>query len=92
MKLRNSDILKTLNLRCLKEDGASERSSTRRQSSGKSWEGELGEDFDVFLAHIRTILVKEKARMNLLQEFEENITNRNALTPLPGYRSESFHC
>jgi hypothetical protein len=73
MKLRNSDILKTLNLRALKEAGASE---TEQHEAAELWEeleGELGEDFDVFLAHIRTILVKEKARMNLLQEFEENI-------------------
>ena len=73
MKLRNSDILKTLNLRCLKEDGASEEEQHEAAELWEELEGELGEDFDVFLAHIRTILVKEKARMNLLQEFEENI-------------------
>ena len=38
-------------------------------------EGELGEDFDQFLSYIRTILVKEKARNNLLKEFEDNIYN-----------------
>jgi len=33
----------------------------------------LGDDFDRFLNHLRTILVKEKARLNLLQEFEDKI-------------------
>ena len=40
---------------------------------GAGIEGELGEDFDVFLSQIRTVLVKEKARLSLLQEFEDNI-------------------
>lgn len=73
MKLRNSDILKTLNLRVLKENGGSEAEQHEAAELWEELEGELGEEFDVFLAHIRTILVKEKARMNLLQEFEENI-------------------
>ncbi len=36
-------------------------------------EGELGDDFDRFLSHVRTILVKDKARLNLLQEYEDKI-------------------
>ena len=42
----------------------------------KMWEGaesDLGENFDRFLSHIRTILVKDKARLNLLQEYEDKI-------------------
>lgn len=67
--LRNSDILKSMNLGAL-EDPAD------RPRYAKLWEeaeGELGDDFDRFLNHIRTILVKEKARLNLLQEFEDRI-------------------
>jgi hypothetical protein len=48
----------------------------RRRASTWLWEeaeGELGDDFDRFLNHLRTILVKEKARLNLLQEFEDKI-------------------
>jgi len=69
--LRNSDILKSMNL------GALENQSDKLKYA-KLWEkaeGELGEDFDRFLSHIRTILVKEKARLNLLQEFEDKIYN-----------------
>lgn len=71
IKLRNSDILKAHNLK--------ETSSERKQKEyAKFWEkleGELGENFDQFLSYIRTILVKEKARHNLLKEFEDNIYN-----------------
>ncbi len=69
--LRNSDILKSMNL------GALDKPADRDKYA-KLWEGaegELGEDFDRFLNHLRTILVKEKARLNLLQEFENKIYN-----------------
>lgn len=69
--LRNSDILKSMNL------GAVE-SKPDKLKYAKLWEeaeGELGDDFDRFLNHIRTILVKEKARLSLLQEFEDKIYN-----------------
>jgi uncharacterized protein with ParB-like and HNH nuclease domain len=71
IKLRNSDILKAQNLK--------EVSTPEKQIDyAKYWEeleGELGEDFDLFLSYIRTILVKEKARHNLLKEYEDNIYN-----------------
>ena len=68
VKLRNSDILKAQNLQHV-PDGD-------RIKYGIKWEeleSELGDDFDRFLSFIRTIVVKEKARLNLLQEFEEKI-------------------
>lgn len=67
--LRNSDILKSINL------GEIELESEKKKFA-ELWENaesELGDDFDRFLNHIRTILVKEKARLNLLQEFESKI-------------------
>lgn len=71
IKLRSSDILKARNL--------SEVLDLEKQDKyAKFWEdieGELEEDFDQFLSYIRTILVKEKARHNLLKEFEDNIYN-----------------
>ena len=73
MILRNSDILKTMNLRALREQGASPQEQRQAAEAWEEIEGELGEDFDVFLAHVRTVLVKEKARLGLLQEFEDNI-------------------
>lgn len=69
--LRNSDILKSTNLGALE----SEKDKTRFAELWEEAEGELGDDFDRFLNHIRTILVKEKARLNLLQEFETKIYN-----------------
>lgn len=69
IKLRNSDILKAQNLKEVSNE-------TKQTQYAKFWEeleGELGEDFDLFLSYIRTILVKEKARHNLLKEFEDNI-------------------
>jgi hypothetical protein len=76
MKLRNSDILKTLNLRALKEAKAPEHSQRQAAQMWEEMEGSLGDDFDTFLAHLRTVLVKEKARLSLLQEFEQNIYER----------------
>lgn len=67
--LRNSDILKSINLGELELD-------SDKIKYAKLWEeaeGELGEDFDRFLNHVRTVLVQEKARLNLLQEFEDKI-------------------
>jgi uncharacterized protein with ParB-like and HNH nuclease domain len=69
IKLRNSDILKAMNLREVGDD-------TKRNIYAKKWESienYFEEDFDVFLSHLRTILVKDKARLNLLDEFEKNI-------------------
>lgn len=71
IKLRSSDILKARNLSVVNDQD-------RRTQYAILWEeleGELGEDFDQFLSYIRTILVKEKARNNLLKEFEDNIYN-----------------
>ncbi|WP_283643282.1 DUF262 domain-containing protein [Croceibacter atlanticus] len=69
IKLRNSDILKAHNLKEVS-------TPTKQAEYARFWEeleGELGEDFDQFLSYIRTILVKEKARYNLLKEFEDSI-------------------
>ncbi len=71
VKLRNSDILKAENL------GKISNASTRMDFA-KKWEEietYFGEDFDAFLSYIRTILVKQKATVGLLKEFEENIYN-----------------
>ncbi len=67
--LRNSDLLKSMNL------GALEREEEKRKYA-EMWEeaeSELGDDFEPFLNHVRTILVRDKARSNLLQEFEDRI-------------------
>ena len=69
--LRNSDILKSINLGALDKNNPGDKIKY-----AKMWEeaeGELGDEFDRFLNHIRTILVKEKTRLSLLREFEDNI-------------------
>lgn len=67
--LRNSDILKSLNLDVV----TSEKDKAKYALLWEETENALGDEFDRFLGHIRTILVKEKARAGLLQEFEEKI-------------------
>ncbi len=69
--LRNSDILKSMNLGALDQDQGKDK--IRYAKLWEDAEGALGEDFDRFLNYLRTILVKEKARLNLLQEFEDKI-------------------
>ena len=71
IKLRNSDILKADNLGKIKDN-------TKRLECAKKWEDTesyFAEDFDAFLSHLRTILVKQKAAVSLLKEFEDNIYN-----------------
>lgn len=66
VKLSNSDILKAENLK--------ELSATDRTFWATRWEEMetyFGEDFDKFLSHIRTILVKKKQTTTLLKEFDE---------------------
>lgn len=75
IKLRSSDILKAQNLKEVSD-------AEKQKEYAEFWEeleGELGEDFDLFLSYIRTILVKEKARYDLLKEFEENIYKKSLL-------------
>lgn len=67
--LRNSDILKSHNLGALKDDSEKVRYALLWEQA----ENDLGDNFDRFLNYLRTILVKEKARLNLLQEFEQKI-------------------
>ncbi|MCJ7728521.1 MAG: DUF262 domain-containing HNH endonuclease family protein [Sedimentisphaerales bacterium] len=71
IKLRNSDILKAENLSKVKD--VADR--TRYAKKWESIEEYFGEDFDNYLSHLRTILVKRKAGYNLLKEYEENIYN-----------------
>jgi uncharacterized protein with ParB-like and HNH nuclease domain len=67
--LRNSDILKSLNLGELD----SEKDKAKYAQLWEDAENSLGDDFDRFLNYVRTLPVKEKARLNVLQEFEDKI-------------------
>ena len=66
VKLSSSDILKAENL---KELSAADRTSWAAR--WEEMETYFGEDFDKFLSHIRTILVKKKQTTTLLKEFDE---------------------
>lgn len=66
VKLSSSDILKAENL---KELSAADRTSWATR--WEEMETYFGEDFDKYLSHIRTILVKKKQTTTLLKEFDE---------------------
>lgn len=67
--LTNADILKSQNIGALERD----RDAQKYAKIWEEIEGKHGENFDRFLQFIRTIMVKEKARMSLLDEFNEKI-------------------
>lgn len=72
--LTNADILKSLNIGEIAD-------KNERNNHAKKWEtveGDL-EDFDRFLSFVRTLLIKEKARLSLLDEFEDNIYKKGLL-------------
>ncbi len=72
--LTNADILKSINV------GIIEKSNQEKYA--QIWEiieSDLGGDFDRFLSFIRTIYVKEKAILSLLDEFNENIYKKGKL-------------
>lgn len=73
--LTSADIIKSSNIGKIKD-----RNEAKKYAAiWEEIEGKYGEDFDRFLAFIRTILVKEKARANLLEEFEKNIYKKGKL-------------
>lgn len=71
--LTNADILKSLNLGAV----SNEKEATKFAEEWEELEGDLGnDDFNRLLSFIRTIYVKEKARENIVKEFEEKIYNQ----------------
>lgn len=73
--LTTADILKSLNLDKIPDE-------TQRNEYAKKWEEleqKYGDRFDRFLNFIRTIKLKEKARKNLLEEFEEKIYKKDIM-------------
>jgi uncharacterized protein with ParB-like and HNH nuclease domain len=70
MPLTNSDILKAQNLGALANNAESEKYAIFWEET----EGDFGRDeFERLLSFIRTILVKDKARDNILKEFKEKV-------------------
>lgn len=75
LPLTSSDILKSINIGKI----TNQYESRQYAQDWESMEGELDEEFDRFLSFIRHTLVKDKARSNLLDEFEEKIYNKELL-------------
>lgn len=83
--LTTADILKSLNLE--------ETPNSKKEEFAKFWEEleeSYGEKFDRFLNFIRTILIKEKARANLLEEFEQNIYKKEKCILNPGLETMEY--
>lgn len=79
LPLSQSDILKAWNLGLLQTDLDKKRYSQFWEDT----ENEFGENFDRFLSHIRTLLLKDKARLGLLKEFEKRIYGNDNPTGKP---------
>jgi uncharacterized protein with ParB-like and HNH nuclease domain len=75
LKLRTSDILKAQNLGAL---GNNQKDVKYYSEEWEKIENDI-DNFDEFLSHIRTIILKDKARLNLLDEFDKNIYQQNKL-------------
>lgn len=73
--LTASDILKSINIGALKE----EKEIKKYSKTWEELESKYGQYFERFLEFIRAILVKRKARANLLDEYEANIYNSGKL-------------
>jgi len=70
--------LKSINIGAIEKTG----NMSQAEEYARKWESiqnDLGDDFDRFLGFIRTILLKEKARKSLLEEFEEKIYKTSKL-------------
>lgn len=75
LKLSSSDILKSSNLEKVSD-------TKKIDDYARQWEEmqeNLGDDIDRFLMYIRTMLLKVRAKTNLLDEFEKNIFKPGAL-------------
>ena len=69
VKLGNADILKSSNLEVIPD-------KKDMENYAREWEelqANLGNDFDRFLSYVRTLFVKTKAKLGLLEEYNKNI-------------------
>ena len=73
--LTSADILKSTNIGRLEKN-----LQDKYAIAWEEIESDLGDNFDRFLSFVRTIIVKEKARLSLLDEFNENIYKKKKLT------------
>lgn len=81
IKLRSADILKADNLSLISDTKISDKYA----ENWEEVENYFGENFDEFLSHLQRIITKEKARLNLLEEFEKNIFKEKKLNKGQGF-------
>ncbi len=67
--LRNSDIIKSINIGTIGDFDAKQKYGKKWENIGNTFKDD--DEFDRFLNFIRTIIVKEKARESLLKEYEK---------------------
>lgn len=75
LKLRNSDILKAINLRVVKNPEEKDRHSRNWQEM----ENFFGDKIDEFLSCVYTVLAKQKSKGTLLKGFESHIYKNGLL-------------
>jgi uncharacterized protein with ParB-like and HNH nuclease domain len=74
--LSNADLIKANNIGAI----AGEKLQYKYSHDWEEIENSLGSDgFERFLSFLRTILVKDKARFNLVEEFERNVYGKGIL-------------
>ncbi len=74
VSLRNSDILKAKNLSLVQDE--------EKREYAQKWEeieNYFDSEFDNFLSHVRTVLTMQRAKFNLLKEYEELVYGKNKL-------------
>jgi len=75
LKLGNADILKSSNLEKIQD-------REEKAKIARKWEGiqeELGDNFDRFLSYVRTMILKTRPKMNLLDEYEKGIFQKGVI-------------
>ena len=73
--LTNADILKSINIGEIQPESDTDRYAEKWEQL----EQYFGDEFDRFLSVVRTLFVKDKARLNLRVEFEKNIYGKELL-------------
>ena len=75
LKLTNADILKASNLEKIQD-------KAEKAYIARKWESlqeDLGDNFDLFLSYVRTMILRTRAKQNLLDEFEKEIFQKEVI-------------
>lgn len=75
LKLTNADILKASNL----EKVTDKEEKARLARRWEEIQDDLGDDFDRFLSYVRTMILKTRPKMNLLDEYEKEVFQKEVI-------------